>query len=403
MKKIHLKDMVFDPSWEYEDPATGFFYRCGLIPGVLLYSELGGDIRANDAVHVDRVLGQAFSDGGFEGRPYCRVTDYTSVERASFQARSKYLKTVKRLNRQYDCNPYVTYICGSNTLMRTVLLFTEKIVKQNFVFTDTVEDALDHYNERRRTSQGFQATDESENERVSVSKKDIDTMLNLAGSLVWVDPGIEMPSLPQDHPLHSLYMALNTIKGDIVESKKRLQTSEERLGLVLSVANDGIWDWNLEDDSLLFDERYYTMAGYEPGDFPCAPDEWKGRMHPEDIEQTLLDVQNYLGGREPEFKVEFRFRRKDGEYMWILGRGKVVEWNEDGKARRFIGTHSDITKLKRAQEQLLKNLSDTERINRLMSGREERVVEMKREVNSLLAEMQREIRYKSVDDGSKVG
>jgi PAS domain S-box-containing protein len=136
------------------------------------------------------------------------------------------------------------------------------------------------------------------------------------------------------------------------EIEKALKESEERLDLALSGANEGIWDWYLKEDRLHFDPRYYMIAGYEPNEFPAAFEEWKKRVHPEDLRQTLLSIEQYLSGALEVFDVEFRFRRKDGDYMWIRGKGKIVARGENGTPTRFTGTHSDITERKRMEQGL---------------------------------------------------
>lgn len=136
------------------------------------------------------------------------------------------------------------------------------------------------------------------------------------------------------------------------ETEKALRESEERLDFALSAANEGIWDWYLDSDTLVFDDRYYTMAGYEPEEFPGAFEEWEKRVHPDDIEQTKTAFGQYLAGEMEIFDAEFRFMHKEGRYMWIRGQGKIVTRNEQGEPTRFIGTHSDITEQKQIEESL---------------------------------------------------
>ncbi|MCP4693732.1 MAG: PAS domain S-box protein [Desulfobacterales bacterium] len=136
------------------------------------------------------------------------------------------------------------------------------------------------------------------------------------------------------------------------ETEKNLRISEERLDLAMDGANDGIWDWNLVNDSVYFDSRYYTMAGYKPDEFPGALGEWQKRVHPDDVDSVNLSVSQYLGGGKETYEVEFRFRRKEGLYMWIRGRGKIVARDKTGKPIRFTGTHTDITEHKRFEEEL---------------------------------------------------
>lgn len=149
--------------------------------------------------------------------------------------------------------------------------------------------------------------------------------------------------------------------------KKNLQESEERFDLAMSVANDGIWDWNVADSTVLFDDRYYTLAGYEPSEFPSSFGEWEKRVHPDDIERAKKIIEQYLRGETPNYRVEFRFLRKDGDYMWILSKGKLVAWDQEGNPTRFIGTQSDITERRRIESNLNDAMQQAEAANQAKS------------------------------------
>jgi len=142
---------------------------------------------------------------------------------------------------------------------------------------------------------------------------------------------------------------------DITERKRTeqaLRENEERLDLALSVANDGIWDWHIDNNTVFFDRRYYTMAGYEPNEFPGNFSEWEKRVHPDDIQQTKLAIEQYLAGESEGYDVEFRFLRKNGDYMWIRAKGKIVSRDKEGNPARFVGTHSDISERVYAEMEL---------------------------------------------------
>ena len=142
---------------------------------------------------------------------------------------------------------------------------------------------------------------------------------------------------------------LQTLVNDQTE---KLKNSEERLNLAMHGANDGLWDWNIQKNIMVFDERYYTMAGYEPYEFPCAFDEWKKRVHPEDLEATEKEIQKHISGVVDIFQSEFRFKKKDGSYMWIRAKGRIFSRDSLGNSLRFVGTHSDITSLKNTETEL---------------------------------------------------
>jgi diguanylate cyclase (GGDEF)-like protein/PAS domain S-box-containing protein len=141
--------------------------------------------------------------------------------------------------------------------------------------------------------------------------------------------------------------------SDRVSIEKALIKSELRKNMVVQIANDGIWDWHIDTNLVLFDERYYTMAGYEVDEFPYTFEEWEGRVHPDDLSHTVNNVQSYLKGVIEQFQIEFRFRRKNNSYMWIKAKGKIIEKNPAGEPTRFIGTHSDITMQKEHEEKIL--------------------------------------------------
>ncbi|MET0068033.1 MAG: PAS domain S-box protein [Candidatus Thiodiazotropha sp.] len=190
---------------------------------------------------------------------------------------------------------------------------------------------------------------------------------------------------------------------DISEHKQMeqaLREKQQRLDLALSGANEGIWDWYLEQDQVYFDARYYTMAGYLPGEFPCALEEWEKRTHQDDAERVKATVERYLTGELENFEVEFRFRRKDGSFMWIQGKGKVVNRDEAGKPLRFIGTHTDISHRKIIEEslRLTQFIFDKAPIGIWKMGRSGEILDVNEEGCSSLGYTRNELRKMSVFD-----
>lgn len=134
---------------------------------------------------------------------------------------------------------------------------------------------------------------------------------------------------------------------------KTQPTYKERYNLAMLAINDGLWDWNLKTGKVYFDERYYTMAGYKTDEFPHNFEEWKKRVHPGDLPAAMQSIEDHLSNKNNGFDVEFRFKTKSGKWMWIRGRGKAVEYDKNGNVTRFIGTHTDISKQKEAEHQLI--------------------------------------------------
>ncbi|URA09121.1 PAS domain S-box protein [Thermospira aquatica] len=136
---------------------------------------------------------------------------------------------------------------------------------------------------------------------------------------------------------------------------RQLRINEDRLSKIMVAVNDGIWDWDLGTNQVYYSPRYYTMAGYEVNEFPFHPEEFFSRLYPEDAARVKEEVEKHLRGETDRFVLEFRFRRKDSSWMWILGRGYIVERDQQGKPLRFLGTHTDISERKRMEEALIES------------------------------------------------
>jgi len=148
---------------------------------------------------------------------------------------------------------------------------------------------------------------------------------------------------------------LDQARLEILQRKRiedALVKSEERFKLSMDATNDGLWDWDLKTDGGYLSPGYYRMLGYEPGDFPMEGSAWIGLIHPDDRENTQRVNNDCIEGRCNQFEVEYRMRAKDGEWRWILGRGKSVARDEQGRATRMLGTHMDITARKQGEELL---------------------------------------------------
>ncbi len=158
---------------------------------------------------------------------------------------------------------------------------------------------------------------------------------------------------------------LVAVYDDLTDEKRsetELRRSEERLELALEATSDGIWDWDIPTGNTYFSPRYFTMLGYEPNELPSHFSTWEKLVHPEDGEKAKKIVFDHIERGEP-YEIEVRLRNKAGGWQWVLGRGKVMERDADGKPRRMVGTHVDIHERKMIEERLVLRMEELEALN----------------------------------------
>jgi PAS domain S-box-containing protein len=148
-----------------------------------------------------------------------------------------------------------------------------------------------------------------------------------------------------------LYYLLQYDTKQILQQNEELIEQEKRWNYAFEGAGDGVWDWNIKTNEVFFSKNWKTMLGYSEDEIEHDYLEWESRLHPEDKEIVLKKLKDYLEGRSDIYSVESRLRTKDGSYKWILDRGKIFEWDKDGKPLRMIGTHTDISELKKLKEE----------------------------------------------------
>jgi len=127
------------------------------------------------------------------------------------------------------------------------------------------------------------------------------------------------------------------------EAAAALKIAEERWQFALESGEHGVWEWNVQTNAVFFSPQWKSMLGYGDAEVGNNLDEWKSRVHPEDLEPVIREIGRHLGNETPIYVSEHRLRGKDGEYRWILDRGKVVTRSSDGRPLIMIGTHTDIT------------------------------------------------------------
>ncbi|ADG78723.1 Diguanylate cyclase/phosphodiesterase with PAS/PAC sensor(S) OS=Tsukamurella paurometabola (strain ATCC 8368 / DSM / CCUG 35730 / CIP 100753 / JCM 10117/ KCTC 9821 / NBRC 16120 / NCIMB 702349 / NCTC 13040) OX=521096 GN=Tpau_2112 PE=4 SV=1 [Tsukamurella paurometabola] len=136
------------------------------------------------------------------------------------------------------------------------------------------------------------------------------------------------------------------ISRDVTASRsdeERLRRSEARWQFAIDGAGDGIWDWDPLSDRIFYSRQWKQMLGYEDDEIEDSVEAWAALVHPDDFERCWEAVHRVARGEATEYKLELRLLTKSGEWRWIYDRGRAMEWDDDGRPTRIIGTHSDIT------------------------------------------------------------
>jgi PAS domain S-box-containing protein len=144
-------------------------------------------------------------------------------------------------------------------------------------------------------------------------------------------------------------------------TRQALEESELRWKFALKVSQEGVWDWDIATDRVYFSSHWKEMLGYGEHEIGDHIDEWKSRIHPEDYQHTLEELNRHLQGEQAFYDWEHRLLCKDKSYKWIRTRVMVFERDAQGHPERAIGTNSDVTKQKLVK-QVLKESEEKHRI-----------------------------------------
>ena len=152
------------------------------------------------------------------------------------------------------------------------------------------------------------------------------------------------------------------IKKELTETTCQLKLNEERLSLALQGTSDGIWDWDIEQDKVTCSERFKEMLGYRTLEFSHDSTIVFSNIYEVDQSDVKKMIKNHIKHRKI-FKIDFRFRKKSGEMLWVRARGRAV-WNAEGKATRMAGSIIDISKEKKAAKELKKTMENLKKKNK---------------------------------------
>jgi diguanylate cyclase (GGDEF)-like protein/PAS domain S-box-containing protein len=162
---------------------------------------------------------------------------------------------------------------------------------------------------------------------------------------------------------------IQSFHRDITERtklQKQLEESEFRWKFAIDGSGDGLWDWDITNNTAFFTQQFRKMLGHN--DLAYTVDGWTNLIHPDDREETLSKIQGFITGLYPSFSHEHRLLCASGLYIWVTNRASIVSRNEKGDASRIIGTIRNITH-RREQEDAIKALAFYDPLTKLPNRR----------------------------------
>jgi len=148
---------------------------------------------------------------------------------------------------------------------------------------------------------------------------------------------------------------------------------------MLEASNDGFWDWNIQTGAVHFSRRWAEMLGYALEEIEPSVRSWERLVHPEDMPHVQEVLQAHLDGKISYYETEHRVRTRDGQWKWILDRGKVISRDDHGRPLRAVGAHVDVTERKHHEAEREQALAQREQLLGIVSH------ELRNPLNALMA------------------
>lgn len=163
-----------------------------------------------------------------------------------------------------------------------------------------------------------------------------------------------------------------SIRQDISQRKnaeEKMQTAMERFEFLSHATSDIIWDWDIENDKILYSEGFCDILGYTKHEISNTGAWWKENLHKDDLKNITETIQEVFASKQQNLQLEYRFRCENGTYKYIFDRAFVL-YNSEGLPSRMIGAMQDITYKKEEEYRITKAIVDAQEAERQYLGME---------------------------------
>ncbi|MCK5704493.1 MAG: hypothetical protein KAI29_25245, partial [Cyclobacteriaceae bacterium] len=256
--KLFFDDILCKPEWSFEE--DGFKLIAGVIPRKLFYSTFEGKAQADTVIKISQCMNRLFEEGSLTGTAYIRIADYSKLKSVPLKTRNAYAKILNQLNGKFNCKPIKSYVCGANSFVKIAVRLYTSIVKQDFIFVDSVDAAFQAIN-------GENISSVKKEKVIKVTQKEIDEIITLSSTLIWDDTTKTDVPVSENNPLSQLADTFSLIQDDLtdlrvkeIEQTRELQKSLETMEkLATNLKESNKEAQQLNEELLSTNEQLYAQ------------------------------------------------------------------------------------------------------------------------------------------------
>jgi PAS domain S-box-containing protein len=185
---------------------------------------------------------------------------------------------------------------------------------------------------------------------------------------------VGLANMQGDRPWHSddfeILHAVSDCIWAVMASGNLVRTpkfSHQEFETALQEAGVGFWQWDISSGHTTYNGTWCAMLGYSPEEVESRVEFWKKRIHPDDFQQAIEQLDRYLRDSSSVYQSEFRIRHKDGRWIWVQSKGRITAHDTQGSPMRMAGTHLDITRQKASELRMQEAKERTEKSNLVKS------------------------------------